>query len=335
MAVLDAKYPTLFDLSQRMTPEGSIETDIVEMLNSTNEILDDMVWQEGNLITGHKSTIRTGLPIPTWRKLYGGVQPSKSATRQITDNCGNLEDYSRIDRDLAMLNGNSAAWRMTEDAAHIEGISQELAETIFYGDEGVDEAKFTGLVPRFNDPKAENGSQLINAGATVGTLQSIWLVVWGPQSLFGIVPKGSRSGIEMRDLGEDTVAAPDGNGLMQALTTHYKVQAGLTVRDWRYVARICNIDVATLKAHPTVGTDVVLPDLMYSAMERVQNLNGRAAFYMSRSVREKVRQQTVNLTSNSTLSMENVGGKMLMNFQGIPMKRVDALATDETAITFA
>lgn len=335
MAVLDAKYPTLFDLSQRMTPDGSIETDIVEMLNSTNEILDDMVWQEGNLITGHKSTIRTGLPTPTWRKLYGGVQPSKSATRQITDNCGNLEDYSRIDRDLAMLNGNSAAWRMTEDAAHIEGISQELAETIFYGDEGVDEAKFTGLVPRFNDPTAENGSQLINAGATTGTLQSIWLVVWGPQSLFGIVPKGSRSGIEMRDLGEDTVAAPDGNGLMQALTTHYKVQAGLTVRDWRYVARICNIDVATLKAHPTIGTDVVLPDLMYSAMERVQNLNGRAAFYMSRSVREKVRQQTVNLTSNSTLSMENVGGKMLMNFQGIPMKRVDALATDETAITFA
>lgn len=332
MAVKDVKYPTLLDLSQRMAPEGSIETDIVEMLNETNEILDDMVWQEGNLVTGHKTTIRTGLPAPTWRKLYGGVQPSKSQTRQITDSVGNLEDYSQIDKDLAELNGNSAAWRLTEDKAHIEGISQELADTIFYGDEGVNEAKFTGLTPRFNSLSAENGQQIINAAGSANR-QSIWLCVWGPQSGFGIVPKGSQAGIQTRDLGEDTATAPDGNGLYQVLRTHYKVQAGLTIRDWRYFVRIANIDVSTLKAHPTVGTDVFLPDLMYSAMERVQNLNGRPVFYMSRSVREKLRQQLVDATKNSTLSIENVGGKMLMSFQGIPVKRVDTLATTEAAVS--
>jgi len=332
MAVKSALYPTLLDLSQRMTTEGSIETDIVEMLNETNEILDDMVWQEGNLVTGHKTTIRTGLPAPTWRKLYGGVQPSKSQTRQVTDSCGNLEDYSQIDKDLAELNGNSASWRLTEDKAHIEGISQELADTIFYGDEGTNEAKFTGLAPRFNSLSAENGGQIITAGGS-SNRQSIWLIVWGPQSLFGIVPKGSQAGIQTRDLGEDTANAPDGNGLHQVLRTHYKVQAGLTVRDWRYVVRIPNIDVSALKAHPVIGTDTFLPDLMYSAIERVQNLNGRAAFYMSRSVREKVRQQATNATTNSTLTIDQVGGKMLMKFQDIPMKRVDALATTEAAVS--
>lgn len=331
MAVKSVLYPTLLDLSQRMTQDGSIETDIVEMLNETNEILDDMVWQEGNLVTGHKTTIRTGLPTPTWRKLYGGVQPTKSQTRQVTDSVGNLEDYSQIDKDLAELNGNSAAWRLTEDKAHIEGISQELADTIFYGDEGVNEAKFTGLAPRFNSLSAENGQQIISAGGSANR-QSIWLIVWGPHSLFGIVPKGSNAGIQTRDLGEDTATAPDNNGLYQVLRTHYKVQAGLTVRDWRYVVRIPNIDVSLLKAHPTIGTDVFLPDLMYSALERVQNLNGRPVFYMSRSVREKLRQQMVDATKNSTLSIEMVGGKMLTSFQGVPVKRVDALATTEAAV---
>jgi hypothetical protein len=35
---------------------------IVEMLSQVNEILDDMLWVEGNLPTGHKTTVRTGLP---------------------------------------------------------------------------------------------------------------------------------------------------------------------------------------------------------------------------------------------------------------------------------
>ena len=48
----------------------------------------DMDWQEGNLPTGHRTTIRTGLPESAWRLLNYGVQPSKSVTAQVTDTCG-------------------------------------------------------------------------------------------------------------------------------------------------------------------------------------------------------------------------------------------------------
>ena len=72
MAVLSAANPTLLDLAKRLDPDMKIAP-VVELLNETNEILTDMTWLEGNLITGHRTTVRTGIPEPTWRKLYGGV----------------------------------------------------------------------------------------------------------------------------------------------------------------------------------------------------------------------------------------------------------------------
>ena len=117
MSALATTHPTLLDLAKRTDPDGRI-SDIVEILNQTNEILSDMVWVEGNLTTGHRTTIRTGLPAPTWRKLYGGVQPTKSTSAQITDNCGMLEAYAEVDKALADLNGNTAEFRLSEDRPH-------------------------------------------------------------------------------------------------------------------------------------------------------------------------------------------------------------------------
>ena len=130
MAVLGTANPTLGDLAKRLDPDGNIAM-IAELLQQTEEILDDMVWKEGNLPTGHRTTIRTGIPEPTWRKLYGGVQPTRSTTAQVTDNCGMLEAYAEVDKALADLNGNSAAWRLSEDRAFIEGLNQTMASTLF------------------------------------------------------------------------------------------------------------------------------------------------------------------------------------------------------------
>jgi len=100
MSTLSVQNPTLLDVTKRLNPEGKIDM-IGEILNETNEILEDMTWVEGNLVTGNRSTIRTGLPEPTWRKMYQGVQPTKSTTAQITDDCGMLEAYAEVDKALA------------------------------------------------------------------------------------------------------------------------------------------------------------------------------------------------------------------------------------------
>jgi hypothetical protein len=332
MAALSVTNPNLLDLAKRSNPDGKIAT-IVEILMETNEVLDDISFVEGNLPTGHRTTLRSGLPAPTWRKLYGGVQPAKSRTVQVTDNCGMLEAYAEIDKALADLNGNTAEFRLSEERAFIEGINQELAQTIFYGNEGTEPEAFTGLAPRYNSLSAENADNIIVGGSSDTDNASIWLVVWGPNTVHGIVPKGSTAGLQVTDKGQVTIEDADGSGgRMEAYRTHYRMDAGLSVRDWRYVVRIPNIEKSALTADASSGAN--LPDLMFEAMSIVPNLSfGRPVFYMSRDIMTKVRQQVANATSSSTLTVDMVGGKMITSFQGIPLRRVDALAADEALVS--
>ena len=129
MATLTSTNPTLADVAARMTADGKIDPLIVEMLNETNEVLDDMTVIEANGFTEHKTTVRSGLPAGTWRKLNYGVQPEKSRTVPVKDSMGMLETYAEVDKALADLNGNSAAWRLSEDRAFIEGMNQTMATT--------------------------------------------------------------------------------------------------------------------------------------------------------------------------------------------------------------
>ncbi len=73
---------------------------------------------------------------------------------------------------------------------------------------------------------------------------------------------------------------------------------------------------------------------MFQAQEMIPNLNmGRAAFYMSRNTRTFLRRQLSNKVSGSTLSVNMVGGVPVMDFQGTPIRRVDALAANEALVT--
>lgn len=330
MTALAAQNPTLLDVAKRTDPDGSIAT-IVELLNQANDVLTDLSFVEGNLPTGNKTTVRTGLPTPTWRKLYGGVQPTKSTTAQVTDSCGMLEAYAEIDKALADLNGNTAAYRLSEDAAHIEGMSQEMASTLFYGNEGTEPEAFTGLAPRFNSKSAENADNIIDAfSGSGGDLTSIWLCVWGPQTGFGIYPKGSKAGLSMTDKGQVTIENVDGaGGRMEGYRTHYRWDAGLTIRDWRYFVRIANIDVSELD---TLANTKNLVNWMVQASERIPALGkGRACWYVNRKIREKLRLGILEKVSGN-LNWDTVEGKRVMTFDDIPVRRTDALINTESKV---
>lgn len=330
MSVLSDSYPTLLDLAKRQDPDGQIAA-IVELLAQTNQILDDMVWVEGNLETGHRTTVRTGLPEATWRKLYGGVQPSKSKTAQITDNTGMLEAYAEVDKALADLNGNTTAFRLSEDKAFIESMSQEMAETIFYGNEGTEPEAFTGFSPRYNDSTSSVGDNIVKGGSSDTDNQSIWLVGWGPETVHGIIPKGSTAGLQMRDLGEQTKQNSDGS-MYQVYRSHYRWDAGLTVRDWRYVVRIPNIEKSALSADGQTGAKLL--DLMDDAISRIPSLDMcRPVFYMSRTLNSYLRKQARNALKNSTLTLAQVeDARWKFSYDSIPIKRVDKLAANEALV---
>ena len=330
MGTLSTTNPTLADVAARMTPDGKIDPNIVEMLNETNEVLVDMTVIEANGFTEHKTTARSGIPVGTWRKLNYGVMPEKSKTVPVKDSLGMLETYAEVDKALADLNGNSAAWRLSEDRAFVEGLNQTMASTLFYGDSSLDPEKFMGLTPRYNSLSAENAINVIDAGGTGSDNASIWLVVWGPNTCHGIYPKGSPAGLQTRDLGEHTLTDAAG-GKYQGYRTHYKWDLGFTLRDWRYVVRVANIDISELTKNASAGADLI--DLLTQAVEMIPNIGmGRPVFYMPRKIRSFLRRQITNKVAGSTLTMEDIGGKKVVAFDGVPCRRTDALLLTEARV---
>ena len=345
MTVSATTHPTLLDYTKRQDPDKSIAT-IVETLAQTNEVLEDMVHIEGNMETGHRTTVRSGLPTPTWRKLYGGVQPSKSETVQVTDTIGMMEAYAEVDKQLADLNGNTAAFRMSEDMAHLEGMNQEFASTLFYGDESTASEEFTGFLPRFNSLSAESSENILRdytsstdnyGGASPASSDntSIWLVVWGPNTCHGIYSKGSQMGLSKDDKGQVTIEDTTGTsgGRMEAYRTHYKWCTGLSVRDWRYIVRM-QIDSTNLGADPATSGIADITQMMSDACELVPSLSaGRASFYCNRKVKQTLRKQFVTKVKQSTLGMDEIGGRSTLTFDGIPIRKVDALTLTEARVS--
>ena len=340
MATLNNNNLTLADWAKRTDPDGRVPV-IAELLSQSNEILEDCVFKEGNLPTGERVVIRTGLPTVYWRALNQGIPNSKSVTAQVDEACGMLEARSEVDKDLAMLNGNTAQFRLSEDTAFLEAMNQTMATTLFYGNPGTDPKQFLGLAPRYSALTGSNNAQnVITAGGSDATSNtSIYLVVWGDNTVYCPFPKGSKAGLMHEDLGEQTVYNSDGTRL-QAYATRYQWKNGLVVKDWRYVVRICNIDTDDLIGQVTTqaaSASTAIIKLMSRALYRIPNMAmGRAAFYMNRTVHSGLAIAALDksqyvLKVNEGLSQFGMPYSWL-SFQGVPLRRTDAIVNTEAVV---
>lgn len=339
MATLSTSNLTLADWAKRSDPDGRIPI-IAELLSQSNEILEDCVFKEGNLPTGERVVVRTGLPAVYWRALNQGIPNSKSTTAQVDEAAGILEARSEVDKDLAMLNGNTAQFRLSEDTAFLEAMNQTQASTMFYGNPGTDPKQYLGLAPRYSSLSAANAQNILSAGGSGSDNTSVYLVVWGDQTVYCHFPKGSKAGLIHEDLGEQTVYNSDGTRL-QAYATRYQWKNGMVVKDWRYVVRICNIDVSDLIGQTgtqaaSAATNIV--KLMARSLYRIPNMAmGRAAFYMNRTVHSGLSIAALDksqyvLKINEGLSQFGTPYSWL-SFLGVPLRRVDAIVNTEAVVS--
>lgn len=330
-ATLATTAMTLADIAKRLDPNDQVAR-IVELLATTNQILEDMPFMEGNLTTGHRTTVRTGLPSVAWRLLNGGILPSKSHTAQITEQTGLLESYSQVDKALAELGGNPGAVRLSEARAFLEAMNQEMASTLFYGTAAAPE-EFVGLAVRYSDSTAGNGDNIIKAGGTGSTDNtSIWLVAWDEETITGIYPKGTKAGIDHEDLGLETVENAGGvtGALMRAYRDHWIWNCGIALKDWRYVVRIANVDVSDLSVEANQKKLLVH---MADAEERLPNELGRRAFYCNRTIRRNLRHGTnATVGAGGGVTYENIGGKRVAMFGTTPVRVTDAILNTEDVV---
>jgi hypothetical protein len=201
VTTLGTNVATLADIASREDP-GNKQATIIEALSQKNEVMSDVVWAEGNLPTGHRTTVRTSLPTISSRKLNEGVTPGKSTTDQVTDSCALLEAYSAVDIKLAQMAANPAAFRASEDDAFIEAFAQKFAYLLFYGNGITTPSDFTGLSPRYQDTDGATGTAICDAGGSGTDNMSMWLIGWGERAICGIYPRGGMAGLKHEDKGE-------------------------------------------------------------------------------------------------------------------------------------
>lgn len=333
MATIGNTYPTLIDMYK-----NSGDGPVIEVLARQNPILDDAIATQCNMGALHRHMIRTGLPTAAWGRLYKGTPQSKATTQQVDDTTGFLEARSGIDTRLLQLAEDKARARLVEAAPYIEAMNQEMATGLFYHDTATTPEKFKGLSARYNvigGPGA--GAQVIDGAGSGSDNTSIWFVTWGDHATTLLYPKGTSAGISHEDKGEQRVLDASNNPyyIKEDLWTWH---LGLAVKDWRYNARVANIDVSDMRAG-----SVDIWALMRKAYYRLQNrrrdaISSRIAIYMNRDVLEVLDAQSTDralLAANpnyTALGHSQVEGKEVRTYRGIPIRETDAILNTEAEV---
>jgi hypothetical protein len=289
--------------------------------------------------------MRTVLPTPSFRALNAGVPVTKSGSTTVEETCALLEDFSQVDRELAIMSGDVNAYRLKAARPHVQGMSNKMATELFYGNANANPLGFTGLAARYNTLSTTTNkaaANVINAGGTGSALRSIWLVGWSPDTVFGIYPKNTRGGLDHEDAtnasGEGAHGFPAAARLLDAsgnsymgYADHWIWRVGLFVKDWRFVVRIANIDPTAITLAGTTGP--LLEDLMVQAVEQIESLTGvRAVFYVPRQIQTLFRRQLLS-RKNQYLGWDEIGGQRVLSFNGVPVRRTDALNVNETQVS--
>jgi len=315
---------TLLELAKRIDPKGQAAI-IAEILNRDNPIIQDMPLVEANDITTHLMTRRYSLPAGSWRSINAGVATEASRTIQVREGIGMLESYSEVDKKLVDLAPNPAQFRMSEAAAFIEGMSQTMATTFFYGNAGTDPEQFSGIATRM--PGLAATTNVIGHAGTGSDVTSLYIVQWGPEKVFGIYPRGSASmGVNHKDLGEVTLQdASDYN--YQGYRDHFQAKIGLAVRDMRCIARLANI-VVTQGAANTFDEDKLI-----EIMNRMPNSGGGSTIYVNSTIKTQMEIKLKDKANINYTVSQGLGGAEVLQFRGSPVKKCDAILTTEAEIS--
>ena len=336
MAIVGNDVLTLADIKLRLGPDNKISP-IIEILDRQDEMLADVPWMEANLPTTHKTTIRTGLPVPTYRRFNQGVATTRSSTAQVEFPMCMASDRSELDLDLANIGGNAAAVRFSEARPHMQAMAQSVADTLIYGDPvtnpTTDDAKIPGISFYFKDNTTANTKDhVISASGSGSDNSSIYIIAWGDDTVCGIYPPGSTAGIAHNDFGECDLF--DGSSRrFRGYADEYKWNFGLAIKDWRAIVRIANIDISDLVG--TTANQQALTNLVIEGLEKIPSqYRSRAKIYCNSTVKTAWRLgQRADVKSGGGLTFDNVAGKSVMMFDGYPVRTSNALTSAEATVS--
>jgi hypothetical protein len=280
---------------------------------------------------------------PGTRRFNEPILPTLTRSTQISEPIALFEDYGEVDRDLCYIQNEPAVWRMNQDRRKIEGMTQKLEATLFYGSMANDPGVINGLATRFGvSTYLPNGDaswpyNVILGGGSGSTCSSIWIIEFGPHKVFGIYPPNLPGGLQIRDLGEQTKeinSSGNLNAMYQVLRTHYQWFIGIEIDDERCVQRYANINAAVAAEQNIFDEEILIT--LKNQLPGMGEAPGTAIF-MDRSLKTQVDIRAVTQKMNTYFTQDqatgDVWGRAVTRFQGIPIFVAEKLLDTETAIS--
>lgn len=319
---------TLYDIAARLGKDGKqADQRVVELQAQTNQIWTALPLKPCNEGTKETVLLRYDLPDVAWRMLNQGTTPTKSGTKMASYTTGGVEALAEIDERMMQMNDNSNTWRLSENTAHQEAMSQKMCATIFYGDEKINPAGFTGFGAHYYSKKNQDelySNQIIDAGGTGDHLTSLWIVTFGVDTVYGIHPKNIPAGYKYNDNGRVQLFDARG-GKFWGYQSQYNWDMGLAIRDPRYVVRLANIDVKQT-------SNMEFIDKTITAFNQIHNPDhGRTVILCNKEV-ETYYAILAAKKENVNLRIDEFGGKKITHFWTAPILRNDAILNTESQL---
>jgi len=243
-----------------------------------------------------------------------------------------LETYSIVDVDLVDKSENPKLFRLSESSAFIEAMNQKLQETIFYGSIKDNAAAFDGLSARYAKKSTDLkkiGSNIIDAGGKSNDNTSIWFVTWGDLHTSLLYPQGSQGGVQHKDDGILTETSSTG-GKRKVYQDHFKMDVGLSVRDWRSTCRIANISVSDLASNNAADLEELLNKAYYKIRRFAKT--GKTAIYCNSTVLMYFEAQ-LKAKTNVNFTIKEYLNENILHYKNIPIRECDQIVCDEAVIS--
>lgn len=341
MPTFGGEVLSLADIQKQLDPKGA-PAYVVNKLSQSLPIASDAAWKASNQITSHTTSIMVGEPTVSLRRINEGTAPSKSTYSQVVDGMSLFDAWSFVDAKALELSGHPEAMRMNAAKGQIQSIGKLFEETFWTGDEADDDREFFGVYSRYTTL----GDNVLSCGGTGSDQSSVWLINWS-DDVHLIYPEHCMSGVQHYDHSKRPWAVTgsgfgDTTNIVQTTITAYVDQwtwdAGLVVADDRQIVRIANLEhdgMVALNEGQALTDSTNLLFNMARAVQRLPNQgqDGRPAFYMPRSVYEEFTVQALRRTTDNVFKTEDVDGKMMTTFYGIPLRISDRLGYTEAQVS--
>ena len=300
-------------------PDGSPVSSYAELLAKENDILDDIPWTAGNLLTGDIHFKRTALPKAQIRRINQGFDASKGAKESVTDTCVEIVSRMAVDMKELDLAPSPEQYLLSESKGHIAVMNEDVVTSFFYG---ADPEGIRGIAPRLN---RLSHNQVIDAGGTGSNLASVYIIKWDTDEITGIYPKNTKAGLEVFTKENEYVEDKDGK-MFRAHITEWSWFVGLKVRDERYLARLCNIDRDAL----LTGTKAqearqdLFRKLIIAKNKIYHAEQGRVVMYADPEI-FNILEIAAFEKANLALGYTDIeSDRRVLKFAGIPIKRKEA-----------